>query len=99
MAIRVSEAEEHPADRRAVHAVVRIAVAVERRGQRVDRVLPGNPDGEVVEPGGGLRPRRVAAQREVRAAVGMAHRDAHPHPLLDEVDHHLVAEAVLVPGL
>ena len=71
------------------------------RGEPVREILnrfPGrDADGEVVEARCRFGARRVEAQPEVRAAIGVAHRNAHQRALLDEFDRDLVAEAGFVP--
>jgi hypothetical protein len=54
--VGIFDAEEHPADWSALHAIVAIAEGREPRGQLLDGVASGHADGEVVESGGGPGP-------------------------------------------
>jgi hypothetical protein len=82
-----------------VYTVVWVTSLGQTCGECVDRLMTGYPDGEVVEAGRGGSLCRVVAKREVGSAIGMPHGDAHPHSVVDEVDHGLVSETIFVPGL
>jgi len=99
VAVGIAEAEQYPSDGGAVYTVMWVTSLGQTCGKRVDRVMAGYPDGEVVEAGRVGSLPRVTAEREVWSAVGMPHGDAHPHAVFDEVDHALVSETIFVPGL
>src|SRR6266487_2714791 len=95
--IRVVQLRQNPADRGEVHPGVRLAERGEPGREVLDRFLRWDADGEVVETCGRFGAWRVEAQRELRAAVRVAHGNAHQLALLDELDGGPVTEAGLIP--
>src|SRR5262249_25644603 len=96
--VRVVQLGQDPPDRREVHPGVRLAERGGPGGELLDRLLRRDADGEVVESCRGLGACRVEAQRELWAAIGVAHPDTHQLALFCELHYRPVTEAGFVPG-